>query len=185
MEFLILFIALGLAIDSFSVSVANGLANKTFKIREALKISAFFGFFQGIMPVIGWVAGESVADLISGFDHWIAFLILTLVGVKMIYGAIRNKSQNFIKSLNIKVLLILSIATSIDALAVGLTLSFLEISVLFPALVIGVVTFLLCFLGVFVGSRFGSILKNKVKILGGLILIGIGLQILLEHTGVI
>lgn len=185
MDLLILFIALGLAIDSFSVSVANGIANKTFKIKEALIIATFFGFFQAIMPVFGWIAGESIADLISGFDHWVAFGLLTLVGVRMIYGAIRNESQNFIKSLNIKVLLILSIATSIDALAVGLTLSFLEVSVLFPALVIGVVTFLLCFLGVFVGSRFGSILKNKVEILGGLILIGIGLQILLEHTGVI
>ena len=104
---MILFIALGLAIDSFSVAIANGLATKTFKITKALTIAAFFGFFQGIMPVFGWVAGESVADLISGFDHWIAFGLLTFVGVRMIYGAIRNESQNFIRYYNIKILLIL------------------------------------------------------------------------------
>jgi putative Mn2+ efflux pump MntP len=185
MDLMILFIALGLAIDSFSVSVANGLASKTFKISKALTISIFFGFFQAIMPVIGWVAGESVADLIAGFDHWIAFGLLTFIGVKMIYESTKNESNRFINSHNVKMLLVLSIATSIDALAVGLSLTFLGISVLFPAIVIGIVTFLLSFLGVLIGDKFGEILKNKVEILGGLILIIIGLKILLEHTGVI
>ena len=185
MDITILLIALGLAMDSFSVAIANGLATKTFKITKALKISAFFGFFQAIMPIIGWYAGVYILDLISDFDHWVAFFLLTFIGVRMIYESIRNESDNFVRSHDIKILLILSIATSIDALAVGLSLSFLEISVLFPAIVIGVVTFLLSFLGVFVGGRFGSILKNKVEVLGGLILIGIGLKILLEHTGVI
>jgi len=170
--------------DSFSVSVANGLASKTFKTIKALVISTFFGFFQAIMPIIGWLAGATVANLISDFDHWVAFGLLSFIGLRMIYESTRKESK-FISSFNIKVLLILSIATSIDALAVGLSLSFLEISILIPAIVIGAITFLLSFLGVFVGSKFGNILTNRVEILGGLILIVIGLRILLEHIGVI
>ncbi len=185
MDLMILFIALGLAMDSFSVSVAHGLASETSKISKALINAVFFGFFQAIMPVIGWLAGESVADLISGFDHWIAFGLLIFIGLKMIYESTKNESTSFIGSYNVKMLLILSIATSIDALAVGLSLTFLGLSVLFPALVIGVVTFLLSFIGVLVGDRFGRILKHRVEILGGSILVLIGLRILLEHTGVI
>ena len=167
--------------DSFSVSIANGLATKTFKISKALTIALFFGFFQGLMPIFGWLAGESIADYISAFDHWVAFGLLTIIGVKMIYESITNKPNNFLRAYTIKVILILSIATSIDALAVGLSFSFLNISIFFPAIIIGVITFLLSFLGVYVGRRFGKILKNRIEILGGLILIIIGLKILLEH----
>jgi len=176
-----LLIAFGLAMDSFSVSIANGMATKTFKISKTLTIALFFGFFQGLMPIFGWLAGESIADYISAFDHWVAFGLLTIIGAKMIYGSITNKPNNFLRAYSIKVILLLSIATSIDALAVGLSFSFLNISIFFPSIIIGVITFFLSFLGIYVGKRFGKILKNRIEILGGLILIIIGLKILLEH----
>ena len=182
MDIAILLIAFGLAMDSFSVSIANGLATRTFKISKALIIALFFGFFQGLMPIFGWLAGESIADYISAFDHWVAFALLTIIGVKMIYESITNKPNNFLRAYTIKVILILSIATSIDALAVGFSFSFLGISIFFPAIVIGVITFLLSFLGVYIGRRFGKILKNRIEIFGGLILIILGLKILLEHV---
>ena len=175
-------IAFGLALDSFSVSIANGLATETFKISKALTIALFFGFFQGLMPIFGWLAGESIADYISAFDHWVAFGLLTIIGVKMIYESFTNKPNNFLRAYSIKVILLLSIATSIDALAVGLSFSFLNISIFFPAIIIGIIAFLLSFLGVYMGRRFGKILKNRIEILGGLILIIIGLKILLEHV---
>ena len=181
MDITILFIALGLAMDSFSVSVANGLATKTFIISKALTIALFFGFFQAVMSIFGWLAGESIADYISAFDHWIAFILLTFIGIKMIYESITDKPNSLLGAYTIKVILILSIATSIDALAVGLSFSFLDISIFFPALIIGVVAFLMSFFGVYIGRRFGKILKNRIEILGGLILIIIGLKILFEH----
>lgn len=182
MDVTILLIALGLAMDSFSASIANGLASRSFEINKALTIALFFGFFQGLMPVFGWLAGESIAEYISAFDHWVAFSLLTIIGVKMIYESITNKPNNFLRDYTLKVILLLSLATSIDALAVGLSFSFLDTSIFFPAIIIGVITFLLSFLGVYIGRRFGKILKNRIEILGGSILIIIGLRILIEHT---
>jgi putative Mn2+ efflux pump MntP len=181
----ILLIALGLAMDSFSVSIANGLATKTFRVTKALKIGVFFGFFQAIMPIIGWYAGVYIIDLISDYDHWVAFFLLAFIGSRMIYESIKKESNTFVSSLGIKVLLILSIATSIDALAVGLSLSLLQASIIIPAIVTGVVTFSLSFFGVYLGGRFGRVLKSRVESLGGIILIVIGLKILLEHLGII
>jgi putative Mn2+ efflux pump MntP len=185
MDITILLIALGLAMDSFSVAIANGLATKKFKTSNALKIAAFFGFFQAIMLIIGWYAGVNILDLISDYDHWVAFFLLAFIGSRMIYESIRKESTRLISSLSIKVLLVLSIATSIDALAVGLSLSLLKVSATIPAITTGVVTFFLSFFGVYIGGRFGSILKNRVESLGGLILISIGLKILLEHLAII
>jgi manganese efflux pump family protein len=185
MDITILLIALGLAMDSFSVAIANGLATKTFHIGKALKIGVFFGFFQGIMPVIGWLAGIHVMDIIANYDHWAAFFLLAIIGSKMIYESLKKESNTFVSSLSIKVLLLLSVATSIDALAVGLSLSLLNISIVIPAIVTGVVTFSLSFFGVYLGGRFGRILKSRVEALGGLILLAIGLKILLEHLGII
>jgi len=185
MDITTLFIALALAMDSFSVAISNGMANKTFKTTKALKISVFFGFFQAIMPIIGWYAGAHILDLISSFDHWLAFFLLTVIGSKMIYESIKNGPDKLASSLSIKVLLILSIATSIDALAVGLSLSLLNVSIMTLAIVTGVVTFVLSFFGVYIGGRFGCILKNRVEALGGLILVAIGLKILLEHLEIV
>ena len=185
MDITVLLIALGLAMDSFSVAIANGLATKTFQATKALKIAVFFGFFQGIMPVIGWLAGVHVIDLIADYDHWIAFFLLAFIGARMIYESIKKESDTLVASLSIKVLLVLSIATSIDALAVGLSLSLLQVSIIIPAIVTGVVTFSLSFFGVYIGGKFGRVLKSRVESLGGIILVVIGLKILLEHLGFI
>ncbi|KON26945.1 hypothetical protein AC481_06185 [miscellaneous Crenarchaeota group archaeon SMTZ-80] len=181
MDLIILLIAFGLAMDSFSVSIVNGLTNKFFKFTDALKIGAFFGLFQAIMLVFGWIAGTNVIDFIAGFDHWIAFGLLSFIGCRMIYESIKKESKKILSPLNISVLLMLSIATSIDALAVGLSLSFLKVSIVVPVIITGIITFLLSFLGVYLGNRFGRFFKNKIGVLGGLILIIIGLRILIEH----
>jgi len=184
MDLTILLVAFALAMDSFSVSITNGLANKTFKVGNALKIGIFFGLFQAIMPVIGWLAGIHVLDLISGFDHWIAFGLLAFIGCRMIYESVRVEPKKLLDSLDIGLLLTLSVATSIDALAVGLSFSFLRISIIVPAIVIGVVAFSLSFLGVYLGGKVQRFVRNRVEILGGLILIAIGIRILVEHLGI-
>jgi putative Mn2+ efflux pump MntP len=181
MDLTTIFIALGLAMDSFSVSITNGLANKFIKVTDALKIGVFFGLFQAIMPVFGWLAGVNFIDVISGVDHWIAFGLLSFIGCRMIYEAIKEESKKLISSLSFGMLLMLSIATSIDALAVGLSLSFLKVSIVAPAIITGIITFLLSFLGVYLGNRFGRFFKNKIEVLGGLILLVIGFKILIEH----
>jgi len=183
MDVTLVLIALGLAMDSFSVAVANGLASRKFKSAEALEIAAFFGFFQAAMPVMGWYAGISLLELISEFDHWVAFALLVFIGSKMIYESARNEANSFVNSPSRKVLLTLSIATSIDALAVGLSLSFLQTQIIVPAILTGVITFSLSLFGVYIGGRFGRVLKNRVESVGGLILVAIGAKILLEHLG--
>jgi putative Mn2+ efflux pump MntP len=185
MDITILVIAIGLAMDSFSVSITRGFTNtKTTQSLEALKIAFFFGLFQGFMPIIGWFAGLSVIDFISSFDHWIAFGLLSLIGGRMIYESVSKESKQVINSSSLKVLLVLSIATSIDALAVGISLSFLETSIVIPAIIIGIITFSLSFLGVFIGKKFGSYFE-KIGILGGVILIVIAIRILIEHTDIL
>ena len=178
----ILFIAFGLAMDAFAVSVTTGLTVKRLRVEHALRMAAFFGIFQAIMPVVGWLAGRGLHDLISHVDHWIAFGLLTAIGCKMIYESTMMESgQRDVDPHSINVLLMLSVATSIDALAVGLSLSLLAVAIVVPALIIGLVTFTLSFLGAYVGERFGHFFEKKIEVLGGLILIGIGTKILIEH----
>ena len=178
----IIFIALGLAMDAFAVSITSGIAIKRLKINNALKIATFFGTFQAVMSLIGWLAGLSLRDFIASIDHWIAFGILSLIGCKMIYESIKmESSEKEINPLNIYILLILSVATSLDALAVGISFSFLKIVITIPVIVIGTITFLLSLLGVFVGNRSGCLFEGKIEIVGGLILIGIGIKIVIEH----
>jgi len=178
----IVFIAFGLAMDAFAVSITSGITIKHLNINNALKIATFFGLFQAIMPLIGWLAGLSLRDFISGIDHWIAFGLLSLIGCKMIYESTKvEPSEKEINPLSIYVLLILSVATSIDALAVGISFSLLNIPIAFSIIVIGAVTFLLSFSGVFIGNRSGNLFEGKIEIVGGLILIGIGIKILIEH----
>ncbi|MBX5328923.1 MAG: manganese efflux pump MntP family protein [Candidatus Bathyarchaeota archaeon] len=180
----IIIIALGLAMDAFAVSVANGMiTTKHSRNSDALKMATFFGSFQAFMPIIGWAIGLGLIDFISGFDHWVAFGLLGFIGCKMIYEAIRKvKEEKKVKTLSVHVLLILAIATSIDALAVGISFAFLKIaSIAIPAIIIGVVTFLLSFFGASTGNKLGEVFGKKIEIVGGLILIGIGLKILIEH----
>jgi putative Mn2+ efflux pump MntP len=175
-------IALGLSMDAFAVAVASGLAIKNLKVRHALLIATFFGGFQALMPTLGWLAGRAFRSVVQGVDHWIAFTLLTLIGGKMIYEALKfDKAENPDNPLNILVLLVLAIATSIDALAVGVAFALLDVAIVFSVLVIGAVTFILSILGVYIGDYCGHFFEKKIEIIGGLTLIGIGLKILIEH----
>ena len=178
----IVFIAFGLAMDAFAVSVASGFTIKTLRVGHALRIALFFAVFQAVMPAIGWLAGLSLRNLISEFDHWVAFILLAAIGGKMIYESFKLESdKKQIDPLRLNVLLTLSIATSIDALAVGVTFAFLKVAIVWPVAVIGLITFGTSFVGVFIGDKFGHIFESKIEFIGGLILIAIGLKILLEH----
>lgn len=179
----ILLIAIGLAMDALAVSISSGIRIKELKIGNALTIAFFFGSFQAGMPLIGWLGGVSARAFITGVDHWIAFGLLCLIGGKMIFESTRiGSNEKEIDPLDIHVLLILAIATSIDALAVGVSFAFLTMAIIIPAIIIGVTTFSLSFLGVFVGNISGHFFESKIEIIGGLILIGIGVKIVLEHT---
>ncbi len=178
-------IALGLAADAFAVSLSSGLLIKNLKVNKALKIALFFGGFQYLMPLIGWVGGLVFRDLFASVDHWIAFGLLSLIGGKMIYESFSEEEEEGFNPLDTYTLFGLAIATSIDALAVGLSLSVIKTSIIEAATIIGVITFGLSFLGVFIGHRFGGLFNNKIELLGGVILILIGSKILLEHLGFI
>ena len=182
--FQIIFIAIGLAADAFAVSVSSGAIIEKLRLRHALRIALFFGFFQGLMPWIGWKVGSLASDLIRSVDHWLAFVILCFIGGKMIYESrkLEEEIEKSINPLNIYVLFTLAIATSIDALAVGLTFSFLNISIVEPVIIIGIVTFIFSLAGTYIGEFFGHIFEDKIELIGGLILIGIGTKILIEHT---
>lgn len=179
----IVLIAMALAMDAFAVSISSGIAISRMRVRHAFLIASFFGVFQGVMPFIGWHAGQGVKVYVATWDHWIAFFLLLVVGVRMIHEACRTQgNEKRFDPLNIYVLFILAIATSIDALAVGLTLSFSDVSILLPVIIIGVVTFIMSFIGTYVGAVFGHLLEAKVEIAAGLLLIAIGVKILAQHT---
>lgn len=174
-------IGVGLAADAFAVSLSSGFIIKHIKIEKALKIALFFGIFQAIMPLIGWLAGLSFRELISAIDHWIIFFLLAAIGGKMIYEALQAEQEKLFNPLDFYTLLGLSLATSLDALGVGVGLSVVKTPMLLACTVIGVVTFFLSFFAVFIGHKFGDLFKSKIEVLGGFILIGIGFKILLEH----
>jgi putative Mn2+ efflux pump MntP len=168
--------------DTFAVSIATGSTSKQVRVKQALRMAFFFGGFQLVMPLIGSLAGLTLKKYIAGYDHWVAFGLLAAVGGKMIYESFKIKSAG--KNLNLSnifILLILSIATSIDALAVGITLSLITSSIAVAVIIIGLITFTLSYVGVFVGQKLGHLFENKIEAIGGLILIGIGAKIVLQH----
>jgi len=176
----IFLIAVGLSMDALVVAIACGLAGRRFQ--QALKIAVFFGLFQALMPMAGWLAGVSLRGLIAGLDHWVAFGLLAVIGGKMIVESFKEKdAARPAGSLTLPVLLMLSVATSIDALAVGLSLALLKSPIVGPALLIGVVTFSISLLGGLIGSRLGHHCGRRIEALGGLILVGIGVKILITH----
>lgn len=181
----IFFVAVGLAMDAFAVSIASGVSIRNLRIRHILVIAFAFGFFQGIMPVIGWFAGMGFRDKISSVDHWVAFGLLFVVGAKMIYEsfAIEEEAQPSDPGLNATRLLLLSIATSIDALAVGLTFSCINVEIITPALIIALVTLVMSIAGVIIGDKIGHLFEGKIELVGGIILIAIGVRILFDHLG--
>jgi len=180
----IVFIAIGLAADSFAVSVSSGAIIEKMRLRHAMRIAVFFGFFQGLMPWIGWKIGSLASSFIRSVDHWLAFGILCFIGGKMIYESrkLKDEFSVTINPLNLYVLFSLAIATSIDALAVGVTFSFLDISIIEPVIIIGIVTFVFSLTGTYIGNFFGHVFEDKVEFAGGLILIAIGCKILVDHT---
>jgi manganese efflux pump family protein len=177
----ILLIAVGLAMDAFAVSIAKGIAVNRNRRRTALLLGLFFGGFQMLMPALGWIVGLSFKEIIMGVDHWIAFVLLAIIGSKMIYDSTKKENETKNETLRLHSILILAIATSIDALMVGLSFAFLNTSILEPVLMIGLITFMLSVTGFFFGCGLGHVFGNKIKIIGGLILIAIGLRILIEH----
>ena len=177
----------GLAMDAFAVAVCKGLAMRKVNKKQCFLIALFFGGFQGLMPFIGWVLGNQFAGYISAIDHWVALVLLGYIGGKMIWEAVKERKedveiQEMDPPLSIKELLMMSIATSIDALAIGITFSFLDVNIMQAVSIIGVITFILSGAGVFVGNIFGSKYKSRAEFIGGLILVILGVRIFLEHT---
>jgi len=178
----IILVAIGLSVDGFSVAIGIGAANTKRSWAPVLRLAAAFGLFQFAMPIAGWLAGLTIANVIANYDHWIAFALLAYVGSKMIWEALKKEKEketdDQTKGLP---LLLLSIATSIDALAVGFSFSVLKEQILFPSVIIGIVCFLMTAVGVIFGKVLARIFGKKVSIFGGVVLIGIGIKILIEH----
>lgn len=184
----LLILAVGLAADAFAVSLVQGVRMKEIRLGHLLAVAGAFGLFQGLMPLIGWVVGAQVGVFIVAFDHWIVFGLLAVIGLKMVKDAVwpgtddgpelESADQS---RLDWRGLFVLSIATSIDALAVGLSLALIDVNILGASAVIAVVTFVISIIGVFIGHRFGLRFRRWAELAGGLVLIGIGVNVLLEH----
>lgn len=181
----ILFLGVGLAMDAFAVSICKGLSMKKMNWKKAIIIALYFGIFQGLMPVVGYYLGVGFESKIKMFDHWIAFGLLSLIGTNMIREAIGEKNSESNDSVDFKTMIVLAIATSIDALAVGITFACLEVNLIFSTSVIGIVTFIISMIGVKIGNLFGDKYEAKAEIFGGIILNLLGLKILLEHLGIL
>lgn len=183
-------IAVGLSMDAFAVAICKGLSMRKMNYRHAAVIALFFGGFQALMPLIGWVLGKQFERYITSVDHWIAFILLAIIGMNMIREALGKDDEEEEKGcqgdrLDLKELLMMAIATSIDALAVGVTFAFLQVSIVPAVSLIGITIFVLSLIGVSLGRVFGAKFKSKAEFLGGAILILIGVKILLEHLGVL
>ena len=190
MSFLeILLISVSLAADAFAVSICKGLSLKKINIKDAVKIGIWFGLFQALMPTIGFFLGETFEHIITSMDHWIAFILLAIIGGKMIAEVIKGVDNDEEESnqdkLDLKELTIMAVATSIDALAVGITFAFLSYPLAESVTIIGVTTFVISIAGVYIGNIFGSRYKKGASLIGGIILILIGLKILLEHLNIL
>lgn len=175
-------IGIGLPMDAFAVSICKGLAMKKMSYQKAIIIALFFGGFQALMPAIGYVLGTTFASKIAAIDHWIAFILLGLIGVNMIKEALGKEDDECLDdALHFGDLIMLSIATSVDALAVGITFAFFNVSIVLSTSIIGFITFIICIIGVKVGNVFGEKYKSKAELTGGILLIIMGCKILLDH----
>lgn len=190
MFFTLLLMGAGLSMDAFAVSICKGLSMRKVNKKQSLVIGLFFGGFQALMPFIGWLLGSRFEQYITSIDHWIAFILLGFIGGKMVVEAIREKDEavevrKMDPPLDFKEMFILAIATSIDALAVGITFAFLQVPIVEAVSIIGITTFVISVIGVYVGNFFGNRYKKKAELAGGIILILIGVKILLEHLGIL
>ena len=167
--------------DAFAVSICKGLSVRRLRPRHNLICGLYFGGFQALMPVIGWLLGRQFESLIKSVDHWIAFALLVLIGANMIREAVKNEEENLNDSFSPKTMLPLAVATSIDALAVGVTFAFLDVEIVPAVSMIGATTFILSAIGVKIGNVFGTKYKSKAELVGGIVLIAMGIKILIEH----
>lgn len=181
----IIFISVSLAMDAFAVSICKGLSMKKLDWKKAFIIALYFGFFQALMPVIGYFLGATFSDLVTNIDHWIAFVLLSIIGGNMIKESFDDEEEKRNDDVDFRTMIVLAIATSIDALAIGITFAFLKTNIVVSISYIGVITFIISLLGVKIGNKFGDRFQNKAELSGGIILILIGLKILLEHLGII
>ena len=182
--FELILLAIGLSMDAFAVAICKGLALRKARWKDAIIVGAWFGGFQALMPLIGYYLGSRFADAISAYDHWIAFALLVQIGASMIRESVDKENvEKSGASLAVKTMLLLAVATSIDALAVGVTFAFLAVRVIAAVCLIGCITFALSVLGVMLGGVFGMKYKSRAELAGGIILILLGVKILLEHLG--
>ncbi len=177
----LLLLAIGLCFDTFAVSVSSGLLRKEIVFLQAVRIAFFLAIFQAIMPLLGWVGGITIKTWIEPFDHWVALGILTILGVKMLIESQKKSEDKNINPLDIKVILSMALATSIDAFAVGISFAIIEVNMIMAVLTIGSVTFFASMLGILFGKKTGSHFGQKMEIIGGVILIAIGIKIVIEH----
>lgn len=182
----IIFLSIGLAMDAFAVATCKGLAMKSMNWKKSIIVATYFGSFQALMPIIGYILGVSFQEKIINIDHWIAFILLSAIGINMLKEAFNtNDENNKDDSVDFKNMIILAIATSIDALAVGITFAFLKCNILISALCIGIITFILSLIGVKIGNIFGAKYEKRAQVIGGIILIILGTKILLEHLKIL
>ena len=183
----LILIAVGLAMDAFAVAVCRGLKMKKLNCAHGVVIALFFGGFQAMMPAIGWFLGSRFEQYIISVDHWIAFALLSFIGGRMVYEALKGDKDESCDCcgdrLDLKELTVMAIATSIDALAIGITFAFLRVNIILSASLIGIITFIISFAGVIIGNLFGSKLKSRAEVAGGVILVLIGIKILFDHLG--
>ena len=181
----LLTLAVGLAMDAFAVSICKGLAMREKVLKKGVIVGLWFGGFQALMPTIGFFLGTQFKDQITSIDHWIAFVLLGLIGINMVKEALSNDEEQADDSIAVKEMFMLAVATSIDALAVGITFAFLNVHIVSAAAMIGVCTFLISFAGVKIGNIFGTKYKSKAVLAGGIILILLGFKILFEHLHIL
>ena len=181
----VVLVAIGLAMDAFAVSICKGLSMKKMSWKKAIIVGGYFGIFQGLMPVIGYFLGTTFENLVTKIDHWIAFVLLVFIGINMLKEAFGNESENCNDNVDFKTMVVLAIATSIDALAVGITFAFLKTNIVLASILIAIITFVVCIIGVKIGNQFGDKYERKAETVGGLILIFMGIKILLEHLSII
>ena len=181
----LLTLAVGLAMDAFAVSICKGLAMREKVLKKGIIVGLWFGGFQALMPTIGFFLGTQFKDQITSIDHWIAFVLLGLIGINMVKEALSNDEEQADDSIAVKEMFMLAVATSIDALAVGITFAFLNVHIVSAAVMIGVCTFLISFVGVKIGNIFGTKYKSKAELAGGVILILLGFKILFEHLHIL
>ena len=181
----LILLSIGLGMDAFAVSICKGISMKKMDWKKACIIGAYFGIFQAIMPIIGYFLGSTFESFITNFDHWVAFILLAIIGGNMIKESFSNECDTITDDVNFKTMIILAIATSIDALAVGITFAFFNVNLILAITLIGIITFALSVIGTKVGNKFGDKYEKKAEFIGGVLLILLGLKILLEHLEIL